>query len=45
MVEKVQAFARLGVETIVVHSGNTGDMAEILRAMDMLAREVLPILQ
>lgn len=45
IVQKVQAFARLGVETIVVYSGNTGDMAEILRAMDMLAREVLPVVQ
>lgn len=45
IVQKVQAFARLGVETIVVYSGNTGDMAEILRAMDMFAREVLPVVQ
>jgi len=45
IVQKLQAFAPLGVETIVVYSGNTGDLVEILRAMDMLAREVLPVVQ
>jgi len=44
IVQKAQAFASLGVQTLVI-PGHTGDMAEILPAMDMLAREVLPVFQ
>jgi hypothetical protein len=40
--QKAQAFASLGVQMLVI-PGHTGDMAEILPAMDMLAREVLPV--
>jgi hypothetical protein len=42
IVEKIQAFAHLGVQTLVI-TGNTGNIAEFLQAMDMLAREVLPV--
>jgi probable F420-dependent oxidoreductase len=42
IVPKIQAFAHLGVQEIVIHAGTTGNMAEILPAMDMLARDVLP---
>jgi hypothetical protein len=44
IVDKIQAFASLGVQTLVI-TGNTGNMAETLPAMDMLAREVLPVFQ
>ncbi|MGH8072247.1 MAG: LLM class flavin-dependent oxidoreductase [Candidatus Entotheonellia bacterium] len=44
IVQKAQAFASLGVQMLVI-PGHTGDMAEILPAMDMLAREVLPVFQ
>jgi hypothetical protein len=44
MVEKIQAFANIGVQTLVV-TGNTGNIAETLPALDMLAREVLPVFQ
>jgi probable F420-dependent oxidoreductase len=44
IVRKAQAFASIGVQTLVI-PGHTGDMAEILPAMDMLAREVLPVFQ
>jgi probable F420-dependent oxidoreductase len=44
IVRKTQAFASIGVQTLVI-PGHTGDMAEILPAMDMLAREVLPVFQ
>jgi probable F420-dependent oxidoreductase len=42
IVEKMQAFASVGVQTLVV-TGNTGNIAETLPALDMLAREVLPV--
>jgi hypothetical protein len=42
IVEKIQAFASVGVQTLVV-TGNTGNIAEFLPAMDRLAREVLPV--
>jgi hypothetical protein len=42
IVEKVQAFADLGVQMLIV-TGNTGNIAETLPALDMLAREVLPV--
>jgi hypothetical protein len=44
IVEKIQMFADLGIETLVV-TGNTGNIAETLPAVDMLAREVLPVFQ
>jgi probable F420-dependent oxidoreductase len=44
IVQKVQAFASLGVQMIVI-PGHTGNMAEIVPAMDMLARKVLPVFQ
>ena len=44
IVDKIQAFASVGVQTLVI-TGNTGNMAEIFPAMDMLAREVLPKFQ
>jgi probable F420-dependent oxidoreductase len=44
IVEKIQAFANLGVQTLVI-TGNTGNIAETLPALDMLAREVLPAFQ
>jgi probable F420-dependent oxidoreductase len=42
IVDKIQAFASVGVQLLVI-TGNTGNMAETLSAMDMLAREVLPV--
>ena len=44
IVQKIQAFARVGVQTVVI-TGNTGNIAETLPAMEMLAREVLPVFQ
>jgi hypothetical protein len=44
IVDKIQAFASLGVQTLVI-TGNSGDIAQTFPAMDMLAREVLPIFQ
>jgi probable F420-dependent oxidoreductase len=44
IVEKIQAFASVGVQLLVI-TGNTGNIAETLPAMDMLAREVLPVFQ
>jgi Luciferase-like monooxygenase len=44
IVEKIQAFASVGVQLLVI-TGNTGKIAETLPAMDMLAREVLPVFQ
>ena len=40
--DKIQAFASMGVQMLVI-TGNTGNIAETLPAMDMLAREVLPV--
>jgi len=42
IVDKIQAFASVGVQMLVI-TGNTGNMTEIFPAMDMLAREVLPV--
>jgi hypothetical protein len=44
IVENIQAFASVGVQLLVI-TGNTGNIAETLPAMDMLAREVLPVFQ
>ena len=44
IVEKIEAFASVGVQTLVI-TGNTGTMAAFFPAMDMLAREVLPVVQ
>jgi hypothetical protein len=44
IVDKIQAFASVGVQLLVI-TGNTGNIAETLPAMDMLAREVLPVFQ
>ena len=44
IVEKVQAFVDLGIQTLVI-TGNTGNIAETLLALDMLAQEVLPAFQ
>jgi hypothetical protein len=41
-VDKIQAFASLGVQMLVI-TGNSGNSAQTLSAMDMLAREVLPV--
>ena len=42
IVDRIQAFASVGVQMLVI-TGNSGNMAEIFPAMDMLAREVLPV--
>ena len=42
IVDKIQAFASLGVQMLVI-TGNSGNIAQTLSAMDMLAREVLPV--
>src|SRR5262249_142364 len=42
IVNKIQAFASVGVKLLVI-TGNTGNIAETLAAMDMLAQEVLPV--
>jgi probable F420-dependent oxidoreductase len=44
IVRNLQAYANLGVQMLAI-SGHTDQMAEILAAMDMLAREVLPVFQ
>jgi Luciferase-like monooxygenase len=44
MVEKIQAFANLGVQTLVI-TGNTGNKAATLSVLDVLAQEVLPVFQ
>jgi hypothetical protein len=44
IVDKIQAFASVGVQLLVI-TGNTGNIAETLPAMGMLAREVLPVVQ
>jgi hypothetical protein len=41
IIRNIQAYADLGVQTIAI-SGQTDQMTEILPAMDLLAREVLP---
>jgi probable F420-dependent oxidoreductase len=42
IIRAIQAYADLGVQTIAI-AGHTDQMAEILPAMDLLAREVLPV--
>jgi probable F420-dependent oxidoreductase len=42
MVEQIEAFATIGVQTLVI-TGNTGNLAEFSPALDRLAREVLPV--
>ena len=44
IVDKIQAFASVGVQLLVI-TDHTGNIAETLPAMDMLAREVLPVFQ
>ncbi len=44
MVQKLRAFAHLGVERIVI-SPYSGDPQEMTQALEMVAREVLPALQ
>ena len=42
IIRNIQAYADVGVQTIAI-AGHTDNMAEILPAMDLLAREVLPV--
>jgi probable F420-dependent oxidoreductase len=42
--EKIQAFAEVGVQTLVI-TGNTGNVTEILPVLDNLAQQVLPVFQ
>jgi probable F420-dependent oxidoreductase len=44
IVRNIEAYARLGVQTLVI-PGYTANLTEVLSAMDMLAREVLPVFQ
>jgi probable F420-dependent oxidoreductase len=44
IIQTIQAYAALGVQMLAV-SGQTDQMAELLAAMDLLAREVLPVVQ
>jgi alkanesulfonate monooxygenase SsuD/methylene tetrahydromethanopterin reductase-like flavin-dependent oxidoreductase (luciferase family) len=44
IVRTIQAYADVGVQLLAI-SGHTDQMAEILAAMDMLTREVLPVFQ
>jgi hypothetical protein len=44
IIRTIQAYADLGVQMVAI-SGQTDQMAEILPAMDLLAREVLPVVQ
>ncbi len=44
MVPKIRALASLGVETVVI-SPYTGDPQEMMRALDMIARDVMPAFQ
>jgi hypothetical protein len=41
MVHKIQAFASLGVETVVI-SPYTGEAQEMTDALEMVARDVMP---
>ncbi len=41
IVPKIQAFASLGVDTVVI-APSTGEAQEIMRALDMIARDVIP---
>ena len=42
IMDKLQAFASVGVQLLVI-TGHTGDITETFPAMEMLAREVLPM--
>jgi probable F420-dependent oxidoreductase len=42
IIRNIQAYADLGVQMLAI-SGQTDQLAEILAAMDLLAREVLPV--
>jgi hypothetical protein len=42
IVHNLQAFARLGVETVVI-APSTGNVQEIMSALEMIAREVMPV--
>jgi hypothetical protein len=42
IIRNIQAYADVGVQMLTI-SGHTDQMGEILPAMDMLAREVLPV--
>jgi probable F420-dependent oxidoreductase len=44
MVEKLQAFEQVGVNTVVV-SPYTGEAQEMTRSLEILARDVIPALQ
>jgi alkanesulfonate monooxygenase SsuD/methylene tetrahydromethanopterin reductase-like flavin-dependent oxidoreductase (luciferase family) len=44
IIRNIQGYADVGVQTIAI-AGHTDNMAEILPAMDLLAREVLPAFQ
>jgi hypothetical protein len=44
IVPKLQAFADLGVETMVL-APSTGDAQVMLQALEMIAREVMPAFQ
>ena len=41
MVQKIQAFARLGVDRVVI-SPYTGEAQEMTQALEMIARDVMP---
>jgi hypothetical protein len=43
IVEKLQAFQRLGVATVVI-SAYTGDVQGMMRGLEMLAQDVMPAL-
>jgi probable F420-dependent oxidoreductase len=44
MVEKLRAFKQVGVNTVVV-SPSTGETQEMMRSLEMLARDVMPAVQ
>ena len=44
MVPKIRALASLGVEMVVI-SPYTGDPQEMTRALDLIARDVMPAFQ
>jgi hypothetical protein len=44
MVEKLRAFKQVGVDTVVV-SPYTGEAQEMMRSLEMLARDVMPAVQ
>jgi hypothetical protein len=44
IIQTIQAYADVGVQMLAI-SGQTDQVAEMLSAMDLLAREVLPVFQ